>query len=93
MKALVALAAAAVFAAGSLSAETKAERGKRVIDEALAALGGEKYLSMENRLETGRAYSFYRDRLTGLSVSRDLHAQSGKACSQRNCVTRTTDVR
>ena len=70
MKALVALAGAAVFAAVSLGAETKAERGKRVIDEALAALGGDKYLAMQDRLESGRAYSFYRDRLTGLSVSR-----------------------
>ena len=70
MKALLVLACASVFGAGSLCAETKAERGKRVVEEALAALGGDRFLAVEDRLETGRAYSFYRDRLTGLSVAR-----------------------
>jgi hypothetical protein len=49
------------------AAETVEQRGKRVIDEAVAALGGEKFLTMEDRIEEGRAYSFYRDQLTGLS--------------------------
>jgi hypothetical protein len=44
-------------------------RGKRVVDEALAALGGEAFLNMQDRTETGRAYSFYRERLSGLSVA------------------------
>lgn len=49
------------------AAETAEQRGKRVIGEALAALGGDKFLSMQDRIEDGRAYSFYRDQLTGLS--------------------------
>jgi hypothetical protein len=53
--------------AALLSAETAAERGKRVIGEAVAALGGENFLSMQDRVEEGRAYSFFRDRLTGLA--------------------------
>jgi hypothetical protein len=48
-------------------AETNQEKGKRIVDEALAALGGEKFLAVKDRLETGRAYSFYRDELTGLA--------------------------
>jgi hypothetical protein len=56
-------------AALSLRAETPEQRGKRVVDECLQALGGDRYLNMENRVETGRAYSFYRDRLTGLSIA------------------------
>jgi hypothetical protein len=52
-----------------LPAETKQERGKRVVDEALQALGGEAFRQMKNRVESGRAYSFYRERLTGLSVA------------------------
>jgi hypothetical protein len=48
-------------------AETKQERGKRVVDEALAALGGDHYLAMRDRVESGRVYSFYRERLSGLS--------------------------
>jgi len=46
------------------------ERGKQVIDEALAALGGPAYLAMQNRVEQGRAYSFHNSRLTGLSRAR-----------------------
>ncbi len=51
------------------SAETPQQRGKRVIDECLQALGGDRYLNMQNRVETGRAYSFYRESLTGLSIA------------------------
>lgn len=50
-----------------LSAETGQERGKRLIDEAIAALGGDTFLQMKDRVEDGRAYSFYRDELSGLS--------------------------
>ena len=45
----------------------QAERGKQIIDEALAALGGPRFLAMEDRTETGRAYSFFREELSGLS--------------------------
>jgi hypothetical protein len=50
-------------------AETAQERGKRVVYEALQALGGDAYLHMQNRVEAGRAYSFYRGQLSGLSVA------------------------
>lgn len=53
-----------------LSAETNLERGKRVIDECVAALGGERFLNMSDRLETGRAYSFYREQLNGLTIAK-----------------------
>ncbi len=52
-----------------LPAQTAQQRGKQIIDEALAALGGEKFLAMEDRVESGRAYSFYRERLSGLAVA------------------------
>jgi hypothetical protein len=45
-------------------------RAKRVIDDAIAALGGDRFLAMEDRIEAGRAYSFYRDQLTGLSIAK-----------------------
>jgi hypothetical protein len=44
-------------------------RGRQIVEEALAALGGERYLAMQNRVETGRAYSFYRDDISGLAVT------------------------
>lgn len=57
-------------AAALLNAETAQERGKRIVNECLDALGGEHYLNMQNRVESGRAYSFYRERLSGLSIAK-----------------------
>ncbi len=60
-----------VLLAALSAAETPAAtRGKKVIDDAIAALGGDKFLEMQDRIETGRAYSFYRDDLSGLSIAR-----------------------
>ncbi len=53
-----------------LCAQTKLERGKKIVDEALDALGGPRFLAMRNREEEGRVYSFYRERLQGLSIAR-----------------------
>ena len=63
----VAVAAASVLV---LQAETAQEKGKRIVNECLDALGGDRYLKMENREETGRAYSFYREQLSGLSIAK-----------------------
>lgn len=45
------------------------ERGKKVVEEALAALGGDRFLNMRNRVESGRAYSFYREQVSGLALA------------------------
>ena len=58
----------ALAAAGA--AETAQQRGRRVVDEALKAVGGPAYLAMEDRVESGRAYSFYREKLEGLSIAK-----------------------
>jgi hypothetical protein len=50
-------------------AQTARERGKQLVHETLDALGGPKYLAMQDRVESGRAYSFYQERLSGLSVA------------------------
>jgi len=50
-------------------AESPQERAKRVVNECLEALGGERFLSMQNHESSGRAYSFYRDRLSGLAIA------------------------
>jgi hypothetical protein len=65
MKILFVMLAASLL----LRAETPEQRGKRVVDECLQALGGDRYLNMQTRVEMGRAYSFYRDNLTGLSIA------------------------
>ena len=51
-------------------AETAQERGKRILNECIDALGGQKFLAMDNVIETGRAYSFYREQLNGLTIAR-----------------------
>jgi hypothetical protein len=63
---VMAILLACCTAAGA--AETAAERGKRVIDEALRALGGDAFLHMQDRVESGRGYGFYREQLSGLAV-------------------------
>ncbi len=45
-------------------------RAKKIIDDAVQALGGDKFLTMEDRVESGRAYSFYREQLSGLSIAK-----------------------
>jgi len=58
-------------ASGLVHAQTAAEvRGKNIIDDSIAALGGDKFLNMEDRIESGRAYSFYHEKLTGLSIAK-----------------------
>lgn len=66
--AIAAIAAAAVVLPAS--AETSQARGKRVVDDAVAALGGQKFLTVDNVVLTGRAYSFYRGQINGLSIAR-----------------------
>jgi hypothetical protein len=66
----LAIAFAAFAAASPLAAETNLERGKRVVDQSLEALGGARFLAMEDRIESGRAYSFFRERLSGLSLAK-----------------------
>ncbi len=58
------------LATSALAAETAHERGKRVVNEALQAVGGKAFLAMEDRVESGRAYSFFRQELEGLSVAK-----------------------
>jgi hypothetical protein len=43
------------------------QRGKKIVADALEALGGARFLEVEDRVESGRAYSFYREQLSGLS--------------------------
>jgi len=63
------IVAAALAVALAHAQETRQDRGKRVVDEALAALGGPAFLHMEDRVVTGRVYSFYSSKISGLSVA------------------------
>ncbi len=65
MKSVLVLLLLAITARG----ETAQERGKRMIGETVDALGGSKFLEMDNVVASGRAYSFYHEELSGLSVA------------------------
>lgn len=67
---LYVLAATTLASATLLSAQDAEVRGKKVIDDAIAALGGQKFLTMQDRIEKGRAYSFFHDQVSGLSVAK-----------------------
>jgi len=69
-KQILRIACALPLLAALACAETTQDRGKRVVNEALTALGGEKFLAMQDRVEFGRAYSFYREELSGLSFAK-----------------------
>ncbi|MDQ6699061.1 MAG: hypothetical protein M3Z36_02610 [Acidobacteriota bacterium] len=60
---------AAALALPVRAAETRQVRGRRLLDQSVAALGGDSFLRMRDRKEVGRAYTFYREELTGLSVA------------------------
>lgn len=68
MRQIQVLIAGCALVACASAAETAQQRGKRVVYEALQALGGDAYLQMEDRVESGRAYSFYLAQIQGLSL-------------------------
>jgi hypothetical protein len=70
VRAALIMTACAALAAGAWAAETPEERAKRVIQEAVQALGGDAFLHMNDRVESGRAYSFYRSEISGLSTAK-----------------------
>ncbi|MBV8552971.1 MAG: hypothetical protein JOY54_16880 [Acidobacteriaceae bacterium] len=55
--------------AAPLNAQTQLDRGKQTVDRAIAALGGEQFLHLQNRVVKGRIYSFFHDQLSGLDVA------------------------
>jgi len=54
----------------SAAKEPREVKGKRLVMDALNAVGGDKFLEMQDRIESGRAYSFYREELRGLSFAK-----------------------
>ena len=58
-----------LLSVAAASAQTNEDKGKRIVMDALAALGGDRFLAMRDRTETGSAYSFYNEQLSGLTVA------------------------
>jgi hypothetical protein len=49
-------------------ADSRQEQGKQLVLESLQVLGGDAFLKVRNLTLEGRAYSFYRQNLSGLAV-------------------------
>lgn len=47
-------------------------RGKQIVEESLATLGGDRFRAIQDRVETGRAYSFYHSQVSGLAAGKFL---------------------
>jgi hypothetical protein len=61
---------AATLAAGAcLRAQTSQEKGRKIIDQTIDALGGDGFRYMQTRVERGRAYSFYLEQISGLEIA------------------------
>ncbi len=61
---LIPLMAATLFGQDYL--KSIQDKGKKVLDQCIEALGGDRFLSMKNRVEAGMVFSFYRDDINGL---------------------------
>jgi hypothetical protein len=79
--------AGAVVSTSLLRAQSAQQRGREIVNKAVDALGGDGFRFMKTRTEVGRAYSFYRDQITGLSpahiYTRYLTAGTGLREEQR----------
>jgi len=66
-------------------AQTIQERGRQIIADSIKALGGEKFMGMRDRVEDGRAYTYYRERLSGLGLARfeTMYADLAEGVKQR----------
>lgn len=64
-----ALAIALLMAAPALP-QAGPNKGKDIIDQAIAALGGDRFLDMRYRVASGRVFSFFRDQLSGYDLAK-----------------------
>lgn len=45
------------------------KRGRQIMEDALTAMGGERFRKLRNKVERGRMYSFHREQLAGLTYA------------------------
>ena len=55
----------AMLASSPLAAETRQEKGARLVREAFDAIGGQSFLDIRTQVRSGRAYSFYNRQVRG----------------------------
>jgi hypothetical protein len=62
---LLGLCALTLAQSPSGSPANSPDAGRKMIDKTVAALGGDKFLNMRNRVATGRIYGFFHDQISG----------------------------
>jgi hypothetical protein len=72
--------AASIPAIPALAADSPRDKGRRLADKVIGGLGGDGFRNMYTRTEIGRAYSFYRDKISGFSLAR-IYTRYGAARS------------
>ena len=66
---LVAIAFIAAPSSSLLAQSDSSAKAKQIVDRSIAALGGDRFLNMKNRVARGRIYAFFHDQLSGLDVT------------------------
>ncbi|MBV9266756.1 MAG: hypothetical protein JO061_11360 [Acidobacteriaceae bacterium] len=51
-------------------AQNPPDKARQVIDAAVAALGGDRFLNMQSRVASGRIYGFFHDQMSGEDVAK-----------------------
>lgn len=57
-------------AAPAIHAQSTTQKARDLIGKTIAALGGDAFRQMRYRVQSGRAYSFYHEQLSGLAIAR-----------------------
>ena len=57
--------AGSAIGARNLVGETRQEKGRRLVEEAFEAIGGQRFLNIRTQVRAGRAYSFYNRQVQG----------------------------
>jgi hypothetical protein len=53
-------------------AQSTPDKGRAVIDRAVSALGGDRFLNLQNVVSTGRGYGFFHGELNGLDIQKSF---------------------
>jgi hypothetical protein len=68
-RSLLGVAAGAAILRAQTEETPAQKRGREIAEKSIFALGGDGFSQMRTRHETGRAYSFYLEQISGLSIA------------------------
>jgi hypothetical protein len=68
---LAAASATFICLVGAMAQNTP-DKGRQIIDRAITALGGDRFLNLKNVVSSGRGYGFFHDELSGLDLQKSV---------------------